>query len=50
MSESLEGSKKAKMLMILKRHTQFHENMDKFNKIKEENEALAKKAEEIQNE
>ena len=39
-------SKKAKLFITLKRHPQFQENMAKFNKIREENEAMAKKAEE----
>ena len=47
---SVEGnrgeSKKAKLFITLKKSPQFSENMAKFNKIREENEALAKKSEE----
>ena len=39
-------SKKAKLFITLKKSPQFSENMAKFNKIREENEALAKKGEE----
>ena len=39
-------SKKAKLFITLKRSPDFKENMAKFNKIREENEALAKKGEE----
>lgn len=39
-------SKKAKLFITLKRGVNFFENMEKFNKVREENEALAKKAEE----
>ena len=39
-------SKKAKLFITLKRSSDFFENMAKFNKIREENEALAKKGEE----
>jgi len=39
-------SKKAKLFITLKRGKDFQENMDKFNKVREENEALKKKAEE----
>jgi len=36
-------SKKAKLFVTLKRSPQFFENMEKFNKIREENEAIANK-------
>ena len=39
-------SKKAKLFITLKRGPDFKDNMAKFNKIREENEALAKKGEE----
>ncbi len=39
-------SKKAKLFITLKRSPEFFENMEKFNKIREENEALKKKNEE----
>ena len=39
-------SKKAKLFITLKRSADFFENMEKFNKIREENEALKKKNEE----
>ena len=39
-------SKKAKLFITLKRSPDFFENMEKFNKIREENEALKKKNEE----
>jgi hypothetical protein len=39
-------SKKAKLFITLKKSANFNENMAKFNKIREENEALAKKQEE----
>ncbi len=41
-------SKKAKLFITLKKSPNFQENMDKFNKIREDNEALAaaKKTEE----
>ena len=38
-------SKKAKLFITLKRSANFFENMEKFNKVREENEALASKAE-----
>ena len=34
-------SKKAKLFIILERHPQFHENMEKFEQIRAENEKLA---------
>ena len=37
-------SKKAKLFITLKRSANFFENMEKFNKVREENEALAKQA------
>ena len=43
-------SKKAKLFITLKRSPDFYENMEKFNKIREDNEALAKKAEETRTE
>ena len=39
-------SKKAKLFITLKRSADFFTNMENFNKIREENEALKKKAEE----
>ena len=39
-------NKKAKLLITLKRGKDFFENMEKFNKVREENEALKKKTEE----
>ena len=39
-------SKKAKLFITIKRSPDFFENMAKFNKIREENEAIAKKTEE----
>ena len=39
-------SKKAKLFITLKRRPEFFENMEKFNKIREENEAQKKKTEE----
>ena len=39
-------NKKAKLLITLKRGDEFFENMEKFNKVREENEALKKKNEE----
>ena len=38
-------SKKAKLFITLKRSPDFKDNMEKFNKIREENEALKSKAE-----
>ena len=35
-------SKKAKLFITLKRSANFYENMEKFNKVREENEALKK--------
>ena len=39
-------SKKAKLFITLKRSPDFFENMEKFNKIREENEAIKRKNEE----
>ncbi len=39
-------SKKAKLFITLERSKEFFENMEKFNKIREENEAIKKKNEE----
>ncbi len=39
-------SKKAKLFITLERSNEFFENMEKFNKIREENEAIKKKNEE----
>jgi len=36
-----DTSKKAKLYITLKKHPQFNENMEKFEKIKEENDKLA---------
>ena len=41
-----DNSKKAKLFITLKRSPNFFENMEKFNKVREENEALAKQAQE----
>ena len=38
-------AKKAKLFITLEKHADFDANMEKFNKIKEENEAIAKKTE-----
>ena len=38
-------SKKAKLFITLKRSKDFFENMEKFNKVREENEALKKQTE-----
>ena len=38
--------KKAKLFITLERHPKFHENIKKFNEIREENERTAKKKEE----
>ena len=40
-SQRGEG-KKAKLFIVLRRHKDFQENMEKFNKIKEENDKIAK--------
>ena len=37
------GSKKAKLVIKLKRHAKFEENMKRFNEISEENKARAQK-------
>ena len=37
------GSKKAKLVVTLKRHEQYFENMKKFNEISEDNKARAAK-------
>ena len=48
MSGDRGDSKKAKLFITLKRSPEFFENMAKFNKIREENDALAKKGEETE--
>lgn len=42
-----DSSKKAKLFITLKRSPNFFENMEKFNKVREENEALAKVAQDL---
>ena len=37
------GSKKAKLVVTLKKHEQYQENMKRFNEISEENKAKAEK-------
>lgn len=46
MSGNKGESKKAKLFITLLKSPNFNENMAKFNKIKEENDALAAKAKE----